>query len=89
MVSISLLLHLHQPPTQFPEVLRRVTDQCYRPLVNLLSKYPSSHLTINLTRSLVEQLESVAKKYFVEKGLNVAIIGNFPSGQEFEKLLHL
>ncbi|MEK7611387.1 MAG: hypothetical protein AAB486_03395 [Patescibacteria group bacterium] len=59
MVSISLLLHLHQPPTQFPEVLRRVTDQCYRPLVNLLSKYPSSHLTINLTRSLVEQLESV------------------------------
>ena len=37
----------------------------------------------------IKQIENVAKKYFVEKGLNIAIIGNFPSGQEFEKLLHL
>jgi len=37
----------------------------------------------------IEQIESVAKKYFVEKGLNLAVIGNFSSGQEFEKLLKL
>lgn len=37
----------------------------------------------------IEQIEKVAKKYFVEKGLNLAIIGNFSSGQEFEKLLKL
>ena len=37
----------------------------------------------------VEQIEKAAKKYFVEAGLNMAIIGNFSSGQEFEKLLHL
>jgi predicted Zn-dependent peptidase len=37
----------------------------------------------------VGQIEKVAKKYFVEKGLNMAIIGNFTSGQEFEKLLKL
>ena len=45
----------------------------------------------------VEQIENAAKKYFVEKGLNVVIIGNFPSqgsgqvssGQQFEKLLKL
>ncbi|MFA5196637.1 MAG: pitrilysin family protein [Bacteroidales bacterium] len=37
----------------------------------------------------VEQIENVAKKYFVEKNLNVAIIGNFTSRQQFEKLLKL
>jgi len=44
-----------------------------------------------------EQIKNVAKKYFAEKGLNVAIIGNFPSAssgqvadrQTFENLLHL
>ena len=37
----------------------------------------------------IEQVENVAKKYFAEKGLNLAVIGNFESGQEFENLLHL
>ena len=37
----------------------------------------------------VEQIENVAKKYFVEKGMGIAVIGNFASGQEFEKLLKL
>ncbi len=37
----------------------------------------------------IEQIEKVAKKYFVEKGLNLAVIGNFTSGQEFENLLKL
>lgn len=37
----------------------------------------------------VEQIEKAAKKYFVEAGLNLAIIGNFTSGQEFESLLKL
>ncbi|MBI2613476.1 MAG: insulinase family protein [Candidatus Levybacteria bacterium] len=37
----------------------------------------------------VEQIEKVAKKYFVEKGLNLAIIGNFEDRQSFENLLHL
>lgn len=36
-----------------------------------------------------EQIENAARKYFVNKGLNLAVIGNFPSGQEFEKLLKL
>jgi predicted Zn-dependent peptidase len=37
----------------------------------------------------VAQIREVAKKYFVEKGMSLAIIGNFASGQEFEKLLKL
>jgi predicted Zn-dependent peptidase len=37
----------------------------------------------------VEQLKDVAKKYFIENRMSLAIIGNFTSGQEFEKLLKL
>ncbi len=37
----------------------------------------------------VEEIKTVAKKHFVDKGLNLAVIGNFSSGQEFEKLLKL
>ena len=36
-----------------------------------------------------EQIENVARKYFIEKGLNMAIIGNFEDRQIFENLLHL
>jgi predicted Zn-dependent peptidase len=37
----------------------------------------------------IEQIEGVAEKYFVEKNLNVVVIGNFTSGQQFENLLKL
>jgi predicted Zn-dependent peptidase len=37
----------------------------------------------------IEQIEDVAKKYFIEKGLNAAIIGNFEDRQSFENLLKL
>ena len=37
----------------------------------------------------IGQIENVAKKYLAEKGLNLALIGNFTSGQEFESLLKL
>jgi len=37
----------------------------------------------------IEQIKNVAKKYFVEKGLNLAVIGNFEDRQRFENLLRL
>ena len=37
----------------------------------------------------VEDMEKVAKKYIKESALNLAVIGNFKSGQNFEKLLKL
>ena len=37
----------------------------------------------------LEQVEEIAKKYFVKSRLNLAAIGNFPNGQKFEKLLEL
>jgi predicted Zn-dependent peptidase len=52
-------------------------------------------LIAKIDRVTMEQVEAVAKKYFTQKHLNLAIIGNFPStgsgqssaGQKLEKLL--
>ena len=35
----------------------------------------------------LDDVKLVAKRYFVNKGLNLAAIGKFPNGQKFEKLL--
>jgi len=37
----------------------------------------------------LDDVERVAKRYFVNKGLNLAAIGKFPNGQRFEKMLQL
>ena len=37
----------------------------------------------------IQQVQKVAKKYFTQKGLNFAAIGNFEDGQKFESLLKL
>lgn len=47
---------------------------------------PEDVLT-NIDAVTLEQVRDVAKKYIVHKTLNLAVIGNFPDGQMFEKLL--
>ncbi len=34
------LLHFYQPPIQIPEVLRKVVDESYRPLIEVFKQHP-------------------------------------------------
>lgn len=43
----------------------------------------------NIDKVKIEDIERVAKKYIKNSSLNLAVIGNFKSGQDFEKLLKL
>jgi len=43
----------------------------------------------NIEKVGIDDIERVAKKYIRESSLNLAVIGNFKSGQDFEKLLRL
>ncbi len=52
---VSLLLHIYQPPTQSPGVLRRVDEECYTPLLRLLSE-TGCPVALNINWSLTEQL---------------------------------
>src|SRR3989337_1902633 len=50
-------LHIYQPPTQTEEITRRVTDECYRKLVDILTRYPQARLTLNINACLTQQLD--------------------------------
>lgn len=55
MKSVVVVLHFYQPPTQDPEVVRRIDRECYNPVFSLLRdlKLP---VTVNVNYSLTRQL---------------------------------
>ncbi len=57
MIYWAPLLHFYQPPTQTYEILERVCNESYRPLVKLLLEEPSARLTVNINAVLTEMLE--------------------------------
>ncbi|GMR18885.1 MAG: hypothetical protein BMS9Abin34_007 [Patescibacteria group bacterium] len=52
----SPVLHIYQPPTQFPEITRKIAEESYAPLVAFLDSNPKAKLTLNINASLSEQL---------------------------------
>lgn len=52
---VGLLLHFYQPPTQDPEIVRRIDRQCYAPVFGLL-RDSGAPVTVNINYSLTRQL---------------------------------
>lgn len=50
-------LHIYQPPTQTEAIVRKVTDECYRLLVKLLTAAPQAKITLNINAVLTQQLD--------------------------------
>jgi len=55
-MKLALFLHLYQPSTQYPEILRRVVLESYEPLINILELNPKSVINLNVSGALIEQL---------------------------------
>lgn len=49
-------LHNYQPPTQTPEILRKVVEESYRRVAEEIKKSPKAKITINISGSLTELL---------------------------------
>ncbi len=49
-------LHIYQPPTQSEEIVRKVTFECYRPLMRILKEHKTARVTLNINACLTEQL---------------------------------
>ena len=49
-------LHIYQPPSQTPEILRRATEESYKKIVEQLDLVPEGKLTINISGALTELL---------------------------------
>lgn len=54
-MKIALFLHIYQPATQFPEIIRKIGKSCYWPLFRLLPKYPGRPINLNIIGSLTQQ----------------------------------
>ena len=52
-------LHLYQPPTQFPAVLRKIAEESYEPLVSFLERNPRAKITLNINASLTSQVSEL------------------------------
>lgn len=56
MIYIGALFHAYQPAWQFPHIMKKIVEECYRPLFEFLSSCKSGY-TINVNYSLLEQLK--------------------------------
>ena len=50
------ILHFYQPPGQTHEILRKVADESYRPVVRVLLEQPTARVAINMNAVLSEML---------------------------------
>lgn len=55
MISLGFLLHFHQPPDRFDDMLHRVAEESYRPLLAALEGREAARFTVNLNWCLTEK----------------------------------
>lgn len=56
MIYWAPLFHFYQPPTQTASMLMKVSDEAYRPLLDVFSEFPHAHATVNINGVLTEML---------------------------------
>ncbi len=56
MIYWAPFLHFYQPSFQFHQVLKKIADQSYRPLIKVFLKHPQAKATVNICGSLSEML---------------------------------
>ena len=57
MIKLVLALHCHQPVGNFDKVFHKAFDQCYRPLLELLTAHPGVKAGLHFSGCLLEWLE--------------------------------
>ncbi|TFF94455.1 MAG: hypothetical protein EU543_01230 [Promethearchaeota archaeon] len=63
------LLHIYQPPTQDIDILRKINDQCYKPLFNEIASHQNAKFCLNINGILIELL----KEYGMSDSIDLLI----------------
>lgn len=66
------LLHFYQPPVQTHEILVRVANESYRPLLAVLARHPNARVAVNIQGVLTELLLEHGQGDVVESLLRLA-----------------
>jgi len=56
MIYWAPLFHFYQPPTQTPAVLMKVSNESYRPIMDVFDEFPGARATFNINGCLVEMM---------------------------------
>lgn len=68
MIDIVFGLHLYQPPNQMKAILKKITEESYLPLIDLILSHPKAIFTVDVARSAIENLiEQDTGRDFLEK----------------------
>lgn len=57
-LKVGFLLNFYQPWWQFPAVIHKISDQCYRPILQLVNNNGNFCFSANINLSLLEHLEN-------------------------------
>lgn len=60
-----LCIHAHQPVGQKEDVLARICDECYSPLLHVLENFPKIPVVLHFSGVLLEWLESAKPEYLL------------------------
>jgi predicted glycosyl hydrolase (DUF1957 family) len=60
------LLHIYQPPWQDVEVLKRINNECYVPLLNMVDRHDNAKITLNIQGCLLDLLHENAMDATIE-----------------------
>ena len=66
MIYWAQLLHYYQPPTQLPSMLKRISEESYRPLLQVFREYPNARATVNFNGILTEMLNDCGHKDIID-----------------------
>ena len=90
-VYFAYLLHIYQPPTQIPPVMKKIVKESYRPLIEALREHPYAKISLNINATLTEQLDDMGYKDIIEGITNLASKGqiDFTGSGKFHPLLPL
>lgn len=56
MIYWAPLFHFYQPPTQTASMLMKISNEAYRPLLEVFSEFPNARATVNINGVLTEML---------------------------------
>jgi len=56
MIYWAPLFHFYQPPTQTASMLMKISNEAYRPLLDVFGEFPHAHATVNINGVLTEML---------------------------------
>src|SRR3989338_1837542 len=73
MPSWALILHFYQPPSQSLTLTELILRSSYLPFLDLLLTHPEIQMTLNISASLLLQLEQIKDHDFFEK---IKALGN-------------